>query len=41
MRPDQWRRFHVIHIRHHLDQLRRIEKSVGHPVAIEVSSARV
>jgi hypothetical protein len=41
MRPDQWRRFHVIHIRHHLDQLRRIEKSVGHPVVLEVSSAPV
>jgi hypothetical protein len=29
MRVDQWRRFHVIHFRHHLQQLRRIEKSVG------------
>ncbi|HZZ41270.1 MAG TPA: DUF1569 domain-containing protein [Acidobacteriaceae bacterium] len=42
LRPDQWRRFHVIHIRHHLDQLKRIERSVngrvraeGEPVARE------
>jgi hypothetical protein len=38
LRPDQWRRFHVIHMRHHLDQLRRIEKSVGYPVAEEAQS---
>jgi len=25
LRPDQWRRFHVIHFRHHLEQLHRIE----------------
>lgn len=36
---DQWRRFHAIHLRHHLEQLRRIEKVVGlpeahHPVAL-------
>jgi Protein of unknown function (DUF1569) len=31
LRPDQWRRFHVIHIRHHLDQLKRIEKTVSDP----------
>ncbi|HEY1806948.1 MAG TPA: DUF1569 domain-containing protein [Acidobacteriaceae bacterium] len=37
LRPDQWRRFHVIHIRHHLDQLRRIETSVGDPAWAEVS----
>jgi hypothetical protein len=41
LRPDQWRRFHVVHIRHHFDQLRRIEKSVGPPVADEVSPLRV
>jgi hypothetical protein len=35
LRADQWRRFHVIHIRHHLDQLRRLEKSVGEPAAQE------
>ena len=29
LRPDQWRRFHVVHMRHHLDQLKRIEKSVS------------
>lgn len=29
LRPDQWRRFHVIHIGHHLDQLKRIERSVN------------
>jgi hypothetical protein len=29
MRADQWRRFHVIHCRHHLQQLNRIGKSVG------------
>jgi hypothetical protein len=32
LRPDQWRRYHVVHMRHHLDQLRRIEKTVGDPV---------
>lgn len=41
MRPDQWRRFHVIHIRHHLGQLRRIEQAVGKAVADEVPSVRV
>jgi hypothetical protein len=41
LRPDQWRRFHVVHIRHHLGQLRRIEKAVGPPVADEVSSTPV
>jgi len=40
LRPDQWRRFHVIHMRHHLGQLRRLEQSVGQPVAEEAHSAR-
>jgi hypothetical protein len=31
MRADQWRRFHAIHFRHHLEQLHRIGKSVGPP----------
>lgn len=26
---EEWRRFHVIHCRHHLDQLRRIEEAVS------------
>lgn len=29
MSADQWRRFHEIHFRHHLQQLDRIEKAVG------------
>jgi hypothetical protein len=29
LRADQWRRFHVVHCRHHLQQLSRIEKAVG------------
>jgi hypothetical protein len=29
LRVDQWRRFHVIHFRHHLQQLYRIEKAVS------------
>jgi hypothetical protein len=29
LRVDQWRRFHVVHCRHHLAQLSRIEKAVG------------
>jgi hypothetical protein len=33
LRPDQWRRFHVIHMRHHLGQLRRIESSVSESAA--------
>lgn len=33
MRAEQWRKFHVIHFRHHLQQLNRIEKSVGEPVS--------
>ncbi|HEX3663067.1 MAG TPA: DUF1569 domain-containing protein [Acidobacteriaceae bacterium] len=37
MRPDQWRRFHVIHIRHHLNQLRRIDKSVNDPAWAEAA----
>lgn len=28
LRPDQWRRFHAIHFRHHLEQLKRIEASI-------------
>ena len=35
LRPDQWRRFHVVHIRHHLDQLKRIETSVNDPAWAE------
>jgi hypothetical protein len=33
LRADQWRRFHTIHIRHHLGQLRRIESSIGQAAA--------
>ena len=40
LRPDQWRRFHVIHMRHHLGQLHRLEQSVGHAVAHETSPAQ-
>jgi hypothetical protein len=40
LRPEQWRRFHAIHIRHHIDQLRRIEKSVGLPTPQEEHSLR-
>jgi hypothetical protein len=29
LRADQWRRFHIVHFRHHLQQLRRIDKAVG------------
>ncbi|HSY02197.1 MAG TPA: DinB family protein [Acidobacteriaceae bacterium] len=29
MRVDQWRRFHAVHTRHHLEQMQGIEKSVG------------
>jgi hypothetical protein len=36
LRPDQWRRFHVVHMRHHLGQLRRLAASVGQPTAHEV-----
>jgi hypothetical protein len=38
LRPDQWRRFHVIHIRHHLGQLQRIEKFVGEPAPRQAPS---
>jgi DinB superfamily len=41
LRPDQWRRFHVVHMRHHLGQLRRIDQAVSRPVAREAPSARV
>jgi len=37
LRPDQWRRFHVIHIGHHQEQLKRIEKFVGEPAWTEAS----
>jgi hypothetical protein len=40
LRADQWRRFHVIHLRHHLGQLRRIESSVSQPATQERSSAQ-
>lgn len=40
LRPDQWRRLQVIHLRHHLDQLHRIEKSVGQPAPQEAQSLR-
>ncbi len=39
LRADQWRRFHVIHLRHHLGQLHRLEQSVGTSVP-QASSAR-
>lgn len=29
LRPDQWRLFHVIHGRHHLEQLRRIQREIS------------
>jgi hypothetical protein len=29
MRADQWRKFHAIHLRHHLRQLHRIEREVS------------
>lgn len=29
LRPDQWRLFHVIHGRHHLEQLHRIQREVN------------
>lgn len=29
LRPDQWRLFHVIHCRHHLEQFHRIQREVG------------
>jgi len=38
LRPDQWRRFHAVHMRHHLGQLRRLEQAVGHPVAQEAAA---
>ena len=37
LRPDQWRCFHVIHIRHHFDQLKRIEKSINTPASAKGS----
>lgn len=39
LRPDQWRRFHVVHLRHHLGQLRRLQQSVGLPAAHEAARA--
>ncbi len=41
LRPDQWRRFHVIHLRHHLGQLQRIEAAVGRPATPESPPVRV
>jgi hypothetical protein len=35
LRPDQWRRFHLIHCRHHLDQLHRIQREVGSGAAAQ------
>jgi hypothetical protein len=32
LRPDQWRRFHVVHMRHHLDQLNRLQLAVDQPL---------
>jgi hypothetical protein len=40
LRPDQWRRFHVVHLRHHQGQLRRLEQSIGHPAPQEPEPAR-
>lgn len=37
LRPDQWRRFHVVHIGHHLDQMKRIGKSVSDAARTEAS----
>ena len=41
LRPDQWRRFHVVHMRHHLGQLRRLEQAVGQPAAPQAQPSRV
>jgi hypothetical protein len=41
LRADQWRRFHVIHLRHHLGQLRRLRQSVGQPAAHQASPAHI
>ena len=35
LRPDQWRLFHVIHGRHHFQQLRRIEREAGQDSAAQ------
>lgn len=35
LRAEQWRRFQVVHCRHHLQQLRRIERAVGSPATQE------
>jgi hypothetical protein len=40
LRTDQWRRFHVVHMRHHLGQFRRLIASIGQPAAQETSSSR-
>jgi DinB superfamily len=39
LRPDQWRRFHVVHLRHHLGQLHRLQEAISRPVAHEASVA--
>lgn len=35
LRPDQWRLFHLIHCRHHLQQMHRIQREVGHDGAAQ------
>ena len=41
LRPDQWRRFHVVHMRHHLAQLRRLEQSIGQPATHQPQPASI
>jgi hypothetical protein len=40
LRPDQWRRFHVVHLRHHQGQFHRLEQSIGHPAPHEAQASR-
>jgi hypothetical protein len=40
LRPDQWRRFHVVHLRHHLGQLRRLRQAVGQPAEHQAQPAQ-
>lgn len=35
LRPDQWRSFHQVHCRHHLEQLHRIQREVNPDGAVQ------
>jgi hypothetical protein len=41
LRIDQWRRYHVLHLRHHLKQMQEVRESLSVAVARKPALARI